>query len=1122
VSGQRSLNFAFLAVHDAKLVEVAGQAERLFAEHPNATLMMLRLFGELLAQHVAAAAGVFAQVDENQATLLGRLRAAGALSPEIADLFHTIRKAGNAASHQAQGDHRSALTLLRMARELGIWFHRAAGAPKSFAPGPFVPPPDPRGETRALADELARLRKELADAEGAKEAARKLAEHEAELREQAEARAQRATEERAQWEELAQLTEADRATAETALRALQQQRLSAPFDTQKFLSRAELATKKVVLDEHQTRLIIDQQLRDAGWDADTENLTHAAGSRPEPQRKLAIAEWPTKKGPADYVLFVGLTAVGVVEAKRKTVDVAGAIEQSKRYARALEGVQLAEGAPWAGYKVPFLYSTNGRPYLRQLDTKSGVQFLDARDRTHHTRALSAWHSPDALWDMLGQDVERADEQLAHEPTDYLDLRPYQLDTIRKVEQALARGQRAMLVAMATGTGKTKTCIGLLYRLLKVKRFRRVLFLVDRSALGEQTENAFHEMRFEQHQLFTDIFDVKGLGDLTPDPDTRLHIATVQSLVKRVLMSDECALSVGAYDCIVVDECHRGYLLDRELSDDELTFRDENDYISKYRRVLDHFDAVKIGLTATPALHTVEIFGGPIATYSYRNAVVDGYLIDHEPPIAIKTELGEDGIHWQAGEELVEVDGDTGEVVDKTILPDEVTLEIESFNRRVITENFNRVVCERLAQHIDPNLREKTIVFCVNDQHADMVVKLLKEAFDQVYGAIDDDLVQKITGKADKPAQRIRTFKNEHAPTVAVTVDLLTTGIDVPAVCNIVFLRRVKSRILYDQLLGRATRRCDDIGKTVFRVFDAVDLYAALSSVSDMKPVVVDPKLSFAHLLSDLAKSPEPSRTELLLDQFLVKLRAKGRRMSEESLERFRELTGSDPKTFADTLRQEEPDAARARLGTLPKLSDLLDRKTGPAAAYVLSTHADSFRGETRGYGLAERPEDYLDAFARFVRENMNKLPALVAVTQRPRELTRAELRELRMALEEAQFRESWLQTAWRDKSNADIAATIIGFVRKAALGDPLVPYEERVSRALHRILSSRPWTAPQRKWLERIGKAMKRDVVVDRTTLDEGQFREDSGGFQRLDKQFGGKLEEILGDLREAVWKEPA
>ncbi|MDX2240994.1 MAG: DEAD/DEAH box helicase family protein [Leptolyngbyaceae cyanobacterium bins.302] len=174
---------------------------------------------------------------------------------------------------------------------------------------------------------------------------------------------------------------------------------------------------------------------------------------------------------------------------------------------------------------------------------------------------------------------------------------------------------------------------------------------DRTALGEQTANAFKESRMESLQTFADIFEVKELKDTEFDPDTKVHIATVQGMVQRTLYPTEDAelLTADQYDCIVVDECHRGYLLDRELSDAELEFRDFNDYISKYRQMLDQFDAVKIGLTATPALHTTQIFGEPVYTYTYREAVIDGWLIDHEPPFQISTQLSEEGIVWNPGD-----------------------------------------------------------------------------------------------------------------------------------------------------------------------------------------------------------------------------------------------------------------------------------------------------------------------------------------------------------------------------------------------------------------------------------------------------------------------------------------
>jgi type I restriction enzyme, R subunit len=244
------------------------------------------------------------------------------------------------------------------------------------------------------------------------------------------------------------------------------------------------------------------------------------------------------------------------------------------------------------------------------------------------------------------------------------------------------------------------------------------------------------------------------------------------MIKRILYpSDEAQpVPVDWYDCVIIDECHRGYNLDQEMSDAALQFRNESDFISTYRRVLDHFDAVRIGLTATPALHTTEIFGPPVFEYSYRQAVIDGWLIDHEPPYRLVTMLAEEGMTWQRGAEMKVYDTHTGHLK-RFNTPDDVSVEIVDFNRRVITENFNRTVCQALAEHLDPALPGKTLIFCVNDMHADLVVRLLKQAFDERYGPVPDDTVKKITGAADQPAQLIRRYKNEQLPKVAVTVEM---------------------------------------------------------------------------------------------------------------------------------------------------------------------------------------------------------------------------------------------------------------------------------------------------------------------------------------------------------------
>lgn len=1122
-----SPNFHFLAAHDPLLVALGAQAERYFADDPVTCLMKLRQFGEVLAQLAAAHVGLPIPPRTSQSTLVEMLAAPhrGIINAETRDLFDGLRHKGNAATHgEVRGSHGSALHQLKMAHKLAIWFHRSFGK-ADFKPAPFIPPPDPAKESEQLKAELERLRRAVDEASLSAEAARAAAEEADRRKLAAEERAQRDAEEREVWQQLAE--EAERKLVDALSAARKHAEAQPAAWLKKLTAHAFAASEKLELDEADTRNIIDGQLREAGWEVDSQHLSFERGTRPQAGRNLAIAEWPTQDGRADYVLFVGLDAVAVVEAKRHAKDVAGTIPQAQRYSRGFilhEEARLA-GGPWGEYRVPFLFATNGRPYLEQLQEKSGIWFLDVRLATNHPRALVGWHSPEGLREMLRQDVEKAEAALRAEPTEDLGLRGYQVEAIRAVEQALEKGARRCLVAMATGTGKTRTFIGLIYRLVKTGRFRRVLFLVDRTALGTQAMDAFKTGVVDGVKTFADIYNIKELKELKPEPETKLHFSTVQAMVRRVLASGDGAErpTVSDYDCIVVDECHRGYTLDREMSDEELTFRSQDDYLSQYRRVLDYFDSVKVGLTATPALHTTHIFGSPVYRYGYREAVIDGWLVDHEPPIRIETELSRKGIRWEVGEEVQAYDAVTKQL-DLITLPDELSFEVESFNRQVITEGFNRVVAEQLVKQIDPSLEGKTLVFCVNEDHAVRFVRLLKEALDAQYGPQHDDTVMKITGASDKYLELILRYKNEpRLPSIAVTVDLLTTGIDVPPITNLVFLRRVKSRILYEQMIGRATRLhtfSDGSAKEFFRIFDAVDLYAGLEKFSDMKPVVANPSIPFTQLVEDLCKLPDGEARKNVHEQLLAKLQRKKRAFRDDKKAELFEAAAGQPLTGTlQHLRSCTPSEAAVWFTAHSQVPELLDRVTGGGQKIYLHRGPDVLLDVTHGYGEnRQRPQDYLDGFAQFLRENANKLPALKVVTTRPRELTRQSLKELKLALDAAGYTETALQTAWRDVTNEDIAATLIGFIRQRSLGEPLVPYAERVDKAVKRVLSSRPWTPPQRKWLELIGKQLKANAVVDRESFDSGAFK-DKGGYSGIDKVFDGRLEQVLGELTDSLWQ---
>ncbi|MAL89160.1 MULTISPECIES: type I restriction-modification system endonuclease [unclassified Brevundimonas] len=1120
-----SANFDFLRPQGEQFVRLAAQAEHYFRTDPNTSMIKLRQFAELLAKEVAARTGSLRSPDESFADVLGLLGRTGYASHQALDLFHYLRKAGNEAVHGDLDDFAAALAGLKVARELAAWFVRSYGGSPKLALGPFTPPAAPADPAADLLEELDQLRAEAETHRSAAEIAHARAEALALENLEATERLRREAEERSVWQKLAEEAEASAGEVRAALEATQRQAAkSAPAELAKLEKAAEVADAAINLDEAATRAIIDQQLERAGWEADTRELRYAKGARPIKGRNLAIAEWPTASGPADYALFAGLTLVGVVEAKRQNRNVMSVLPQAERYA---EGIfpgeaHLHRKAPWGAFKAPFVFSTNGRPYLKQLQTASGIWRRDLRRPTNPASALMGWPSPAGLLERLEADQEAAEAALETQGFNFgFDLRPYQRRAIEAVEKGLSESRSHMLIGMATGTGKTKLAIAMLYRLIAAKRFRSVCFVVDRSALGDQTEREFTTTKVVAGKAFAEIFGLKGLGDVTPDPETRIHICTIQGLVRRTLFADDPANAptVDQYDLMVIDECHRGYLLDREMSDAELSFRDQDDYVSKYRRVLDYFDATKIGLTATPALHTVEIFGEPVFRYSYREAVIDGYLIDYEPPIRITTTLSKDGIHFVAEEEVTFVHAPTGQV-EMFKLPDSLDFDVESFNRTVITEAFNRAVADELTRHIDLSEPDKTLVFAASDAHADIVVKALRDAFRAAHGDIEDLAIRKLTGSVDKVGKLILEYRNDALPKIAVTVDLLTTGIDVPKITNLVFLRRVNSRILYEQMIGRATRLCPEIGKETFRIFDAVDLYSRLQALTEMRPVAADPNLTLTQLLEELAKVEDARHRADVRDQIIVRLNRRLKRLPAEARAKAELAAGETPEDTLARFRAGDADELAEWVRKRPGLGPALDWQTtgGTPVMLPISEHPDEVVDVSRGYGEAERPEDYLDAFTAFIRANVNQIAALTTVVQRPRDLTRAQLRDLRLQLDAQGFTDANIRRAWSDARNEDIAASIIGYVRQAALGDPLIPYSDRVRRAVDTVARKGNWSDVQKRWLHRIGEQLQKEIVVDRQSLDEEPFKSD-GGFRVIDKRFGGRLEEVLSDLSEELWR---
>lgn len=367
-------NFIQLQEHDEQLLRLGMLAEKYFPDDPNTSLLKLRQLAELLAQLAATRVGLYVSPDESQYELLRRLQDQGILPREIAQLFGEVRRAGNVANHAMRGEHATALAALKIAWQLGVWFHRTFKNPQ-FKSGAFIPPSRPMGESKELQDELSRLKAALDEYQAShEETTQQLKFTKAQLHE--------VKNEQVFWEQMA----AEAEQAKTALeKRLATQQTAAEKQSKstvvQLVSAANTAAEALQLDEADTCKIIDQQLQQAGWVADSQTLKYSKGTRPKQGKNLAISQWPTESGPADYVLFIGFTPIAVIEAKRKNIDVSGALQQAKRYSRTFTptGETLLPDSNWGAdtaYRVPFAFSSNGRPYLRQLSTRSGIWFCD--------------------------------------------------------------------------------------------------------------------------------------------------------------------------------------------------------------------------------------------------------------------------------------------------------------------------------------------------------------------------------------------------------------------------------------------------------------------------------------------------------------------------------------------------------------------------------------------------------------------------------------------------------------------------------------------------------------------------------------------------------------------------
>lgn len=794
--------------------------------------------------------------------------------------------------------------------------------------------------------------------------------------------------------------------------------------------------------EQSARELIDARLTAAGWsvqDRGTLNLAAAPG--------VAVREFQTGAGPADYALFLGNQLVGVVEAKRAGVTLSGVEAQTRAYAEHAPARVQVPVRP-----LPFLYESTG------VET----WFSNGLDPEPRARGVFAFHQPQTLRAWLDAELHRAQGRPHAPPAATLQGRmraapplaprglwPAQLRAVRNLERSVQEGRPRALIQMATGAGKTFTAISAIYRLIRVGGARRVLFLVDRGNLGRQALKEFQAFQTpDDGRRFTELYNTVSLTHNTVEPVNRVVITTIQRLYAILrgapdLDEDQeegsaftgqgAALQVEPppvdynpavppdfFDVVVVDECHRSIY-------------------TVWRQVLEYFDASLIGLTATPGANTYAFFHkNVVSEYTHTHAVRDRVNVPFQV-YELRTRVTEQGAVVEAAPDTIigKRDRQTREVRWQT-LDEDLSYSAAQVDRSVLVPDqirtLIRALRERMFTEIFPGRRElpKTLIFAKSDDHAEDVLRILREEW-----PLSNEAAVKITYKAERqgaeprrkgashrPEELINAFRNSPNPRVAVTVDMIATGTDIKPLECVVFLRSVRSRALFEQMKGRGVRVIADADfqavtpdastKTHFVIVDCVGV------MEDQKadpPLERDRGVAFPKLLDLVAWG---NRDEDTLATLAARLDRMDRRLTPDQHSQLLQASGGVPlrELVAHILDRLDPDVedtrARARFGLEPgarptpvQLAQVQEELREEAAAPL--AHAPNLRAAllavrreqdlivdvatldalTRAGVRADLSPDYaadralVGEFEQFCREHRDTVDALAVLYNRP-------------------------------------------------------------------------------------------------------------------------------------------
>ncbi|WP_431983081.1 DEAD/DEAH box helicase family protein [Streptomyces qinglanensis] len=1150
-----SPNFGLLYQHQPLLAVYGALAEATVFTNPNASMVQAGQFGEVLAEELISRVGLQVEGDR-QIDRLNALTRAGALVAETREAFDQLRRDRNKATHRHVFDTSRALTTIRICYKLSLWFHDALEGRRTVAE--FVPPADP-GDSAQVTDpaELAELREAL---EGHRKA---LAQARTRLTESTSAlEAERKA--RIEAENLIVSAEANKAALHDRLEQLsdeiaqlrlkqqanydQLRRKPRPVDAARREAIVHRAQRPAPLNEVQAREAIDEMLHACGWEIQDRDQLN-----PKPGKGVAVREFTLATGRADYVLYVDGKIVGVVEAKREGDHLSSAVEQNDRYASGvLKEHQLAvwrQDQPFA-----FRYATTG----------AETYFVNRLDPEARSREIFTFHRPETVAEWM----RRADE-VRVAPTFRAGLRRLpilepnglrlaQVDAITGLEASLAEDRPRSLIQMATGAGKTFVAVAEAYRLLKFAKANRVLFLVDRNNLGKQAHDEFRKyVTPDDGRKLADLYSVDLLGAAGLQDTSSVVICTIQkmySLLKGEQLadddpSDEAADSaayeetyetdepievsynpqvpIESFDLIIVDECHRSIY-------------------GKWRGVLEYFDSHLVGLTATPTLQTLGFFNrNLVSEYTYQQAVADGVNVDFDI-VRMNSDLRENGVAKIESGTTIRIKDRKTRTQRYQELQDDYTYTTKQIGRSVVTVDEIRAVFTAYRnnwQRWFPDRVElpKTLIFAVGEDHAEDVLAQVKEVFGR-----GDDFAKKITYKSrqagDDPDDLIRNLRTSPTLRVAVTVDMIATGTDVKALECVIFLREVRSPVLFEQMKGRGARTIEAtelqevtpeadsaVRKERFVLIDAVGVTD--SPLVDAKPLVPnsDRQISLSKLLDKTGtKAIDANQAEILAGR-LARL---NQQLTEDERKQLTEAAGgttlseiagglmkaADPDRQEDALERGGRTAARQLIEKA--IAPLTENPELRRRIIEIRRDKDYVIDETTAVELdveevprEKRAREELGKWRQMLTNERDRLAAIDIALSSPRSVTPdnayAALKELAAEIRRPQH--AWTpQALWTFYEDLDVAVhyagheagipDLISLIRyELDVDEELKPYRETVNERFEAWLlrqqqAGAEFTDEQMWWLRSIRDVIASDAGISTREFGAEPFKGEGGG----------------------------